>query len=71
MRECANLLSDRALFLLRNTYASGITPTVLENSVRSAICRHFGGSVRAEEIGLLMQEKNMVLPCGISCRWHR
>ena len=71
LRECAKLLSERALFLLINTYASGITPTVLENSVRSAICRHFGGSVRADEIGLLMQEKNMVLPCGISCRWQR
>lgn len=68
---CAQLLSDRALFFLINTYASSITQTVLENSVRIAVGEKFGGRVAADEIGLAMQKRNMALPCGISCRWQR
>lgn len=69
--ECRKLLSEKPLFFLINAYTTGLSATILKNSLELALCDKFGGDVSADEIGLPMEnKKGMVLPCGISCRWQ-
>ncbi len=69
--DCVKLLSDKPLFFLINAYTTGLSATILENSLSLALQSKKGGVVAADEIGLPMELKNnMVLPCGISCRWQ-
>ena len=64
------ILSEKPLFFLINAYTTGLSKTILENVMALTMVKKFGGSVSCDEIGLNMQAKNMVLPCGISCRWN-
>lgn len=58
----AQLLSDTPLFVLINTYASGLQPTVIGNVLELA---YPGGRVENYEIGLPTKE-GIILPCGCS-----
>ena len=48
----SQILSDKPLFFLINSYTTGLQPAVLSYMIHSAIVPKFGGSVRAEEVGL-------------------
>lgn len=68
---CKKLLSEKPLFFLINAYTTGLSATILKNTLELALVPDFGGSVSADEIGLPMEKKQgMALPCGISCRWQ-
>ena len=64
------MLSDRPLFMLINSYTTGLQPAVLSNMLRLTVMKRFGGSVEADEVGLPI-ESGGVLPCGASGRWTR
>ena len=49
---CSKLLSDDALFLLINSYTTGLQPAVLSYMLNTVLTKRFGGHVDAEEIGL-------------------
>ena len=68
---CSKLLSDDALFLLINSYTTGLQPAVLSYMLNTVLTKRFGGQVEAEEIGLPVTESGLVLPCGASGRWVR
>lgn len=68
---CSKLLSDEALFLLINSYTTGLQPAVLSYMLNTVLTRRLGGHVEAEEIGLPVTESGLVLPCGASGRWVR
>lgn len=70
IKACMEILSDKPLFFLINAYTTGLSKTILENVMALTLSQKFGGYVSCDEIGLNMQAKNMVLPCGISCRWN-
>ena len=56
------VLSDKPLFVLINSYTTGLQPTVIANILKSV----FGNDgVEADEIGLPTDE-GLVLPCGAS-----
>ncbi len=67
--DCIEILSDEPLFFLINSYTTGLSNTIMENVMTLTMKKKYGGHVECDEIGLLMQEKNMILPCGQSCRW--
>ena len=67
---CAGVLSDDPLFVLINSYTTGLAPSVLEYITESIFTRRFGGSSRSEELGLPVTQSGLVLPCGASCRWE-
>lgn len=67
---CSNVLSDKPLFFLINSYTTGISSKVLENILKLTIAKKHKGKVTAGEIGLPMEESNLVLPCGIFGRWE-
>lgn len=70
IEDCMKILSEKPLFFLINSYTTGLSKTILENVMTLTLKQKFGGTVSCDEIGLMMQDKNMVLPCGISCRWN-
>lgn len=68
---CAKVLSDQPLFFLINSYTTGFAPSVLSYLIGTEIVPRFGGSVRADEIGLPVSGNGLVLPCGSSGRWEK
>ncbi len=58
---CAQVLSDEPLFVLINSYTTGLQPTVLSNILTLALGRR--GKVEAYEVGLPTEE-GIPLPCG-------
>ena len=67
--RCRELLSDRPLFFLINSYTTGLQPAVLSYMLSSAIVPSFGGAVAAGEVGLPVSSSGLVLPCGAAGRW--
>lgn len=66
---CTKLISDTPLFVLINSYTTGLQPAVLSYMLHLAFQKRFGGTVAAEEIGLPVRKTGLVLPCGASGRW--
>ena len=65
----SQILADKPLFFLINSYTTGLQPAVLSYMINLAIVNKFGGSVDASEIGLPVTDTGLVLPCGASGRW--
>ncbi len=65
------LLSDNPLFVLLNSYTTGLSPSVLTYITETLFARRFGGTCDAQELGLRVTDSGLVLPCGCSCRWER
>lgn len=66
---CANVLSEKPLFVLINSYTTGLSPTVLSYITESIFSRKFGGRSEAQELGLPVTDTGLTLPCGAACRW--
>lgn len=66
---CMELLSDKPLFFLINSYTTGLQPAVLSYMLGSTVSKKFGGIVESQEIGLPVSSNGLVLPCGASGRW--
>lgn len=64
----AQLLSDRPLFFVINSYTTGLAPAVLKYLL-STVLKDKGGVVQADEIGLPVRETSLLLPCGACGRW--
>ena len=69
IKLCSNVLSDKPLFFLINSYTTGISSEVLGNLLRLNLNK-YNGKISAGEIGLPMKNSNLVLPCGIYGRWE-
>lgn len=67
---CTKVLSDNPLFFLINSYTTGISSRVLENILNITVNKHTTGKVTSGEVGLPMENSNLVLPCGIYGRWE-
>lgn len=69
LQDCARLLSSRPLFVLLNSYTTGLQPAVLSYLLHSALDPVARGTVTADEIGLPVRSTGLILPCGASGRW--
>lgn len=65
----SQLLSDKPLFVLLNSYTTGLQPAVLSYMMNTVFKNRFGGRVEAGEIGLPVTKSSLILPCGASGRW--
>ena len=65
---CTKVLSDDPLFFLINSYTTGISPEVLKNILSLTIKKE--GIISCGEVGLPMENSDLVLPCGIYGRWE-
>ena len=66
---CERVLSKDALFMLINSYTTGLQPAVLNNMLTMTVARTRPGKVTADEI-VLPVTAGGVLPCGASGRWE-
>jgi 23S rRNA (cytosine1962-C5)-methyltransferase len=66
---CAQLLTDKPLFFLINSYTTGLQPAVLTYML-STVLRGYDGKVESSEIGLPVSGNGLVLPCGASGRFE-
>ena len=66
---CAKVLSDEPLFVIINSYTTGLAPSVLTYILETLVSRRFGGRTVSDEIGLPVTETGLVLPCGATGRW--
>lgn len=66
---CSNVLSDDPLFVLINSYTTGLQPQVLKNILALTIANSRGGKIEAYEVGLKTQQEGVILPCGNSGIW--
>ena len=62
------LLSDNPLFVLINSYTTGLSSKVLENILKFTIKQK--GIITSGEIGLQQKSTDIILPCGIYGRWE-
>ena len=66
VQDCASLLSEDPAFFLINSYTTGLSASVLRNILQVALPK---GDIDAQEIGLPIVSRGLVLPCGSSGRW--
>ena len=70
VKLCTEVLTDKPLFYLLNSYTTGLQPAVLSYLLSVEVKEKFGGLVTADEIGLPVRVTNLALPCGASGRWE-
>ena len=68
---CTNVLEEKPLFFLINSYTTGISSKVLENILKINMKNIKNGKFTSGEIGLPMQDSDLVLPCGIYSKWEK
>lgn len=68
VKLCVQLLSDKPLFFLINSYTTGLQPAVLSYMLSTEL-KSFHGHVDSHEVGLPVSSNGLVLPCGASGRW--
>ncbi len=68
---CAGVLSDDPLFVIINSYTTGLSPATLTYIAGSVFSGRWGGHAESSELGLPVTESGLVLPCGAACRWER
>lgn len=64
MEDITALLSDKPLFVLLNSYTTGLSASVMSYLLQMTVGRKFDIEVISEEIGLPVKQTGMPLPCG-------
>ena len=67
----AGVLSDQPLFVILNSYTTGLSPSVLTYILQTVIGGKFGGHTVSDELGLPVTQTGLALPCGAAGRWTR
>lgn len=69
VRLAVNVLSDKPLFFLLNSYTTGLSPLAMSYIVNLRLASNFGGKTEAGELALPVTQTGGFLPCGASVRW--
>ncbi|MDO5133803.1 MAG: class I SAM-dependent methyltransferase [Eubacteriales bacterium] len=69
LTRCSLLLSETPLFVLVNSYTTGLQPAVLSYMLHTVLDPVRRGNIQSEEIGLPVTSNSLILPCGASGRW--
>ncbi len=64
MTNITGLLSDKPLFVLLNSYTTGLSASVMSYLLQMTVGKRFKIEVTSEEIGLPVKQTGMPLPCG-------
>lgn len=68
LKLCSQILSDKPLFFLINSYTSGFSKEVMANMLKVNIAPSHSGNITSYELGIPITKNELVLPCGISAR---
>ena len=67
--ETAKLLSDNPLFVIINSYTTGLAPSAVGYAADLAFGAGHGGKTAVGELGLPVKSSGLMLPCGAAGRW--
>lgn len=70
LESCVKILSDHPLFVLINSYTTGLSSEVLANLLKTTVLKKYAGIVTSGEVGIPIQNSDLVLPCGIYGRYE-
>ena len=65
----SQVLSDQPLFVIINSYTTGLAPSVLGYILDTVVGSRYAGSSECDELGLPVTENGLTLPCGSTGRW--
>ncbi len=65
------VLSEDPLFVIINSYTTGLAPSVLGYMMDTLITTKHGGHTECQELGLPVTNSGLTLPCGSTGRWFR
>ena len=65
----ARVLSDRPLFVIINSYTTGLAPSVLGYILDTVVGSKYDGHSECDELGLPVRRTGLTLPCGSTGRW--
>ncbi len=69
LRLTAQVLCENPLFVLVNSYTTGLSASTVKYLLEAQMQPVYGGNVCAEELGLPVTQSKGFLPCGASARW--
>lgn len=69
LQEAAKVLSDDPLFVIINSYTTGLAPSAVSYAADAVLQPLYGGKTEAGELGLPVTDSGLVLPCGAAGRW--
>ena len=69
LQEVVKVLSDDPLFVIINSYTTGLAPSAVSYAADVVFGEKFGGHTEAGELGLPVRESGLILPCGATGRW--
>ena len=64
MERCTAVLSDKPLFILLNSYTTGLSPSVMAYLLYMTVGQKYKIKVEAEEIALPVKNTGLAIPCG-------
>jgi len=65
---CSEVLSDKPLFFLLNSYTTGLSASTMKYITDARLLTKFKGKSVADELGLYVEDSGSALPCGSSVR---
>ena len=69
LQEVVKVLSDDPLFVIINSYTTGLAPSAVAYAADVVFGEKHGGRTEAGELGLPVTESGLILPCGATGRW--
>lgn len=71
IENCLQLLSDKPLFFIINTYTTGYSPMAMYNTLKKHLDdKGLSGKIEVDEIGIKVKDSDYVLPCGQTSRFY-
>ena len=67
--EAAKVLTDNPLFVIINSYTTGLAPSAVGYVADTVLTQKHGGHTQTEELGLPVSSTGFMLPCGATNRW--
>ena len=69
LQETVKLLADNPLFVIINSYTTGLAPSAVAYASDAVFAEVYGGKTAAGELGLPVKQSGLILPCGATGRW--
>lgn len=70
VKLCAEVLSNKPLMFVLNSYTTGLSPSVMEYMLGVTVGEKFCGNISCDEIGLPVTQSGYNLPCGSTAIWE-
>ena len=69
MKLCSQVLSENPLFMIINSYTTGLAPSAVGYASDVVFGAAAGGHTAVGELGLPVKSSGLMLPCGAAGRW--